>query len=60
MILMSNDKLSPDVRSGSFCIYENESLKCLSSGDIYGNAFTNDYESMVEFAEQKFKDLSGK
>lgn len=60
MVLMSNDKISLDVRSGSFCIYENESLKCLSSGDIYGNAFTNDHEAMVEFAKQKFNDLSNK
>lgn len=60
MILMSNEKLSLDVRSGSFCIYENESLKCLSSGDIYGNAFTDDHEAMVKFAEQKFSDLSNK
>ena len=60
MILMSNEKISLDVRSGSFCIYENESLNCLSSGDIYGNAFADDYESMVEFAEQKFKELANK
>lgn len=60
MILMSNDKLSLDVRSGSFCIYENESLECVSSGDIYGNAFTDDHEAMVKFAKQKFNDLSNK
>ncbi len=58
MILMSDDKISLDVRSGSFCIYNNETLECLSSGDIYGNAFTNDIESMVEFAKEKFKQLA--
>ena len=60
MILMSNEKMSLDVRSGSFCIYENESLKCLSSGDIYGNAFTGDHEAMVDFAKEKFNQLSNK
>lgn len=58
MIMLSNEKISLDVRSGSFCIYENETHDCLYSGEVDSAMFGGDYEKMVSKAKRTFASLS--
>lgn len=58
MIALQNEKIALDIRSGSFCIYDKKTFKCLSSGDVDGFAFNGDHEKMTKWAKDKFKALS--
>lgn len=58
MIMTQNEKIALDVRKGSFCIYEKETMNCLSSGDIDNATFRGCEEKMVDFAWDEFNKLA--
>lgn len=57
MRILTNEekKIALDIRSGSFIIYNTESLKSLSYGTL--ESFRNNHENMRKWAIQKFDGL---